>query len=191
MWHSVAGNRYSIMNMNLQKINKIIYITAVACGKIISDKTNTRPARKSKENFTMKTEINFRNNSHLIPCLRRNSEKLLPLADYPTSRNARVWASYNDEYSTAFTLVSYETFPARYYDFAYRGEAELDIEITPRDLTATTRKHIYAFVRQFVPTKRAKAIINTLRFVFTQPAANKDEYTGEPIYKMCFDICPE
>lgn len=39
-----------IMNTSLQKINKIIYITTVTYGKIISDKTNTRLARKSKEN---------------------------------------------------------------------------------------------------------------------------------------------
>ena len=41
-------HRSIIMNMNLQKINKIIYITAVTCGKIIPDKTNTRTARKIK-----------------------------------------------------------------------------------------------------------------------------------------------
>lgn len=34
------------MNMNLQRINKIIYIPTVAYGKIIPDKTNTRLARK-------------------------------------------------------------------------------------------------------------------------------------------------
>ena len=39
------------MNMNLQKINKIIYILATAYGKIISDKTNTHPVRKSKEDL--------------------------------------------------------------------------------------------------------------------------------------------
>lgn len=139
----------------------------------------------------MKTEINFRNNSHLILTLRRNSDKLLPLADYPTSRNARVWASYKDEYNTAFTLVSYETFPARYYDFAYRNEAELDIEIMPQDLTVTTRKHIYAFIRQFVPAKQAKYIINTVRMTFALPPMSKDKYTNEPIYKMAFDVYPE
>lgn len=50
MWRPAFRVRHSIMNMNLQKINKIIYITALACGKIIPDKTNTRHARKSKEN---------------------------------------------------------------------------------------------------------------------------------------------
>ena len=139
----------------------------------------------------MKTEINFNNSSKMISSLRHNSEKLLPLSEYPTSRNARVWASYSDEHCKSYTLVSYETFPAKYFDFFYRGDAELDIQITSRDLTDSTRRHIYAFIRQFVPAKRAEAIINTVRFVFTQPATTKDEYTNEPIYEMHFDVYPE
>ena len=139
----------------------------------------------------MKTEINFLNSSQMISSLRHNSEKLLPLAEYPTSRNARVWASYSDEYSKAYTLVSYETFPAKYYDFTYRGGAELDIQIAPRDLTASTRRHIYAFIRQFVPAKQAQAIINTARITFSLPPMSKSEYTDKLLYEMKFDVYPE
>ena len=139
----------------------------------------------------MKTEINFNNSSKMISSLRRNSEKLFPLSEYPTSRNARVWASYSDEHCKSYTLVSYETFPAKYFDFFYRGGAELDIQIAPRDLTASTRRHIYAFIRQFVPAKQAQAIINTARKTFTLPPMSKDEYSNEPIYEMQFEVYPE
>ena len=140
----------------------------------------------------MKTEINFRETSRLIPFLKTTGSKVVTFDRYPTSRNVKIWVDDSDsKWSTTYHLVSYECIPAYYIHREYINTDTLSIRIRPEDLTATTRKHIYAFIRQYVPAKRAEAIINTLRFVFTQPAANKDEYTGDPIYEMHFDVYPE
>ena len=139
----------------------------------------------------MEKEINFRQSSKMIPHLRNRCAKLLPLAAYPTSRNARVWLQHCTDASEIYSLTSYEAFPATYYNFIFDGSARLSIRIRPEDLTATTRRHIYAFIRQYVPAKQAQAIINTARITFALPPMSKDKYTNEPMYEMAFDVFPD
>lgn len=139
----------------------------------------------------MKTEINFREKSRYIPYLKSCGEKLIPLKKYPTSQNVKVWVNECGTDATFYHLVSYEESVARYYEFRSLSESTLRIEIRPEDLTATTRRHIYAFIRQFVPAKQAEVIINTARATFALPPMSKDRFTNEPIYEMVFDVCPE
>ena len=124
--------------------------------------------------------------------LREKHESIRPLKKYPTSPNCKIWTCHptDDDGWRCDALVSYEVCPA---DIIYVDDVpkKLTVTILPEHLTQTTRRHIYAFIRQFVPANQAQGIISTLRFVFTQPAANKDKYTGKPIYEMCFDVYPE
>ena len=191
MWHLAVwlSGCHSIMNTSLQKINKIIYILATAYGKMVPYKTNTRPARKSKEDFTMKKEINFHAPSQTIPHLRNRGEKTIPLKAYPTSRNAKIWLVSNDGgKSTVYSLVSYDIFPATYYEYQCYNEATIEISVAPRNLTVTTRKHIYAFIRQVVPPEQRETIINAIRETFTRPPYPHGKYTGEPTYRLEIDI---
>ena len=140
----------------------------------------------------MKTEINFRKASILVSFLRTDGIKLTSLNRYPTSRNAKIWIGGSDhKWSTTYHLVSYECIPAYYIHREYMSTDTLSIRICPEDLTATTRKHIYAFVRQFVPAKQAQAIINTARMTFALPPMSKSEYTDKLLYEMVFDVYPE
>ena len=139
----------------------------------------------------MEKEINFRQSSKMIPHLRNQRAKLLPLAAYPTSRNARVWLQSCTGSSKIYSLTSYDAFPATYFDFTFDGSARLTIKVEPRDLTATTRRHIYAFIRQYVPAKQAEVIINTARKTFALPPMSKDKYTNEPMHEMVFDVFPD
>lgn len=140
----------------------------------------------------MKTEINFRETSRLIPFLKSTGNKVVTFDSYPTSRNAKIWLDDSDsKWSTTYYLVSYECIPAYYIHREYIATDTLSIRICPEDLTATTRKHIYAFIRQFVPAKQAQAIINTARMTFALPPMSKSEYTDKPLYEMVFDVFPE
>ena len=140
----------------------------------------------------MKTEINFRKTSTLVSFLRTDGIKLTSLDRYPTSRNAKIWIGGSDhKWSTPYHLVSYECIPAYYLHREYMSTDTLSIRICPEDLTATTRKHIYAFIRQFVPAKQAEAIINTARMTFALPPMSKSEYTDKLLYEMVFDVYPE
>ena len=140
----------------------------------------------------MKTEINFRKTSTLVPYLRVDGSKLTSLDRYPTSRNAKIWLDDSDsKWSTTYHLVSYECIPAYYIHREYTDADTLSIRIRPEDLTATTRRHIYAFIRQYVPEKQVQAIINTARITFSLPPMSKNEYTDEPFYEMEFDVYPE
>ena len=140
----------------------------------------------------MKTEINFRERSRLIPFLKTTGNKVVTFDSYPTSRNTKIRVDDSDsKWLTTYHLVSYECIPAYYLHREYIAEDTLTIRICPEDLTATTRKHLYAFIRQFVPAKQAQAIINTARKTFALPPMSKSEYTGKPLYKMKFDVYPE
>ena len=140
----------------------------------------------------MKTEINFRNPSHLAMSLKRQNEKMISLDRYPTSRNAKIWVSGSEpEWSTTFYLVSYEAIPAYYIKRGYIDTDILKIRICPHDLTATTRRHLYAFIRQYVPARQAESIINTARITFARTPMSKDKYTNESIYEMEFEVYPE
>ena len=140
----------------------------------------------------MKTEINFRKTSTLVPFLRVDGSKLTSLDRYPTSRNAKIWVDDSDsKWSTTYHIVSYECIPAYYIHREYIATDTLSIRICPDDLTATTRRHIYAFIRQFVPAKQAESIINTARMTFAHPPMSKSEYTDKPLYEMEFDVYPE
>lgn len=140
----------------------------------------------------MKTEINFRETSRLIPFLKTTGNKVVTFDRYPTSRNVKIWVDATDsKWSTTYHLVSYECIPAYYLHREYMAEDTLTIRICPEDLTATTRRHIYAFIRQFVPAKQAEAIINTARVTFALPPMSKSEYTGKPLYEMEFEVYPD
>lgn len=139
----------------------------------------------------MPTEINFRKTSSFIPHLYSQGYKLSHLDRYPTSRNAQIWHSYESQYLTVYTLVSYNEIPVKYYEYHCPESAEIKISIAPDKLTSTTRRHIYAFIRQYVPAKQAKVIINTARITFALPPMSKNRYTGESIYEMIFDVYPE
>ena len=137
----------------------------------------------------MKREINFHAQSQMISHLRNRGEKTIPLAKYPTSRNARIWLVSNESGKcTVYTLVSYETFPATYYEYQCYNEATIEISVAPRNLTATTRKHIYAFIRQVVPPEQKETIIKAVRETFSRPPHPHGKYTGEPTYRLEIDI---
>ena len=157
--------------------------------KYIQIKQIRATREKTREDKTMKTEINFHAPSQMIPHLRNRSEKMIPLAEYPTSRNARIWLVNNDGgKSMVYTLVSYAIFPATYYEYQCYNEATIEISVAPRNLTATTRKHIYAFIRQVVPTEQRETIINAIRETFSRPPYPHGKYAGEPTYRLEIDI---
>ena len=140
----------------------------------------------------MKTEINFRETSRLIPFLKTTGKKVVTFDRYPTSRNVKIWIDDSDsKWSTTYHLVSYECIPAYYLHREYMDTDKLSIRICPEDLTPTTRRHIYAFIRQYVPAKQAQAIINTARITFSLPPMSKSEYTDKLLYEMKFDVYPE
>ena len=159
---------------------------------ILRKKKKYAPCAKIKGEFTMKTEINFRKTSRLVPFLKTDGSKLTSLDRYPTSRNTKIWVNDSDsKWSTTYHLVSYECIPAYYIHREYIAADTLSIRIFPEDLTPTTRKHIYAFIRQFVPAKQAQVIINTVRITFALPPTSKSEYTDQPLYEMMFDVFPD
>lgn len=139
----------------------------------------------------MKTEINFRETSRYIPYLKLCGEKLIPLEKYPTSKNVKVWVNEVGANFTSYHLISYEESVACYHVIKPSEESRLRINVSPDDLTATTRKHIYAFIRQFVPTKQAEAIINTARTTFALPPMSTDIFSKNPVYEMVVDVYPE
>lgn len=140
----------------------------------------------------MKTEINYRETSRFIPFLRSSGNKLVSLDRYPTSRNSKIWVDDSDsKWSTTYFLVSYECAPAHYIHREYMAEDTLTIRIRPADITATTRRHIYAFIRQFVPEIQAQVIINRVRTAFQYPPITEDEITGDAMYQMTFDVFPD
>ena len=140
----------------------------------------------------MKTEINFRERSRLIPFLKTTGNKVVTFDRYPTSRNTKIWVDDSDsKWLTTYHLLSFECIPAYYLHREYISNDTLSIRICPEDLAPTTRKHIYAFIRQYVPAKQAQAIINTARMAFALPPMSKSKYTGKPLYVMEFDVFPD
>lgn len=139
----------------------------------------------------MKKEIEFRRPSTLIKRIRQDGEKVRPLSKYPTSSNCGIW-----EHKMTFdemqyhSLVSYGAIPVAYFEDENTRYIKLTVE--PGDLTQTTRRHIYAFVREYAPPKRAEQIIKAMRKQF-QYAPNGTTVCGHPAYTAKFDlnIAPE
>ena len=117
----------------------------------------------------------------------QTNARFIPLEEYPTTKNAKIIIEHTDTGLTAYSLISYECIPAVYYNFKDYISPELTISIRQSDLTATTRKHIYAFIRQLIP-EQAQEIINTLRKLFSSPPTFPDRFTGELIYETNFLI---
>ena len=137
----------------------------------------------------MKKEINFRKTSTLVPFLRTDGSKLTSLDRYPTSRNTKIWVDDSDsKWSTTYHLVSYQCIPAYYIHREYITTDTFSIHICAKDLTATTRKHIYAFIRQVVPPEHRETIIKATRETFARPPHPHGKYTSEPTYKLEIDI---
>lgn len=148
--------------------------------------------RENQRRITpMKKEINFTESSKFIPVLREKHESIRPLKKYPTSPNCKIWTCHptDDDGWRCDALVSYEVCPA---DIIYVDGVpkKLTVTILPEHLTQTTRRHIYAFIRENVPEKHAEIIVNTLRNEFTLPPFSKNRQ-GKPQYEMVFDILPE
>ena len=144
-----------------------------------------------KENYTMKKEIEYRRPSMLIKRICRDGEKVRPLSKYPTSHNCAIW-----EHKMTFdtmkyhNLVSYGVIPVAYFED--ENTRYIKITVEPLDLTQTTRRHIYAFVREYAPPKRAEQIIKAMREQFAG-APNGANVAGHPAYVAKFDlnIAPE
>lgn len=139
----------------------------------------------------MKKEINFAETSKFIAILRGKNEGLRPLKKYPTSPNCKIWTLHptDEDGWRCDALVSYEVCPA---DIIYVDDVpkKLTVTILPEHLTQTTRRHIYAFIRENVPEKQAKIIVNTIRNEFALPPLSKNRQ-GKLLHEMCFDILPE
>lgn len=114
----------------------------------------------------------------------------IPLEKYPTTRNAKIYVDNSDPLSDIYTLVSYGITPVNYIYDKYMCAAKLNINICPYDLTATTRKHIYAFIRQIIPPAQAQAIINSVRKQFSLSPNGYANGEYMTVYKMSFDVFP-
>lgn len=134
----------------------------------------------------MKKEIEFRRPSTLIKRIRHDGEKVHPLSKYPTSHNCGIW-EHKMTFDTMMyhSLVSYGVIPAAYFEDEKTRYIKITVE--PHDLTQTTRRHIYAFVREYAPPKRAEQIIKAMRKQFTL-SPNGANVAGHPAYVVKFDL---
>lgn len=134
----------------------------------------------------MKKEIEFRRPSTLIKRIRQDGEKVHPLSKYPTSHNCGIW-HHKMTFDTMeyHSLISYGVIPVAYFEDENTRYIKLTVE--PCDLTQTTRRHIYAFVREYAPPKRAEQIIKAMRKQF-QYAPSGTNVVGHPAYTAKFDL---